>query len=113
MLFRYGFGLRKQQQIVSAAGLGIGAAHIKSAEGMHSDKRPGAFAVDVQIADMTLFLCAPDMIPVSAVNGPGQPVFAIVGDPDGILKVFRLQHGQHRAEDFFPGDSRGSDRHPR
>jgi hypothetical protein len=47
-----GFGLCEQIEIIGAASFGIGAGHIKSAEGMRADHCSGTFAIDVEIADV-------------------------------------------------------------
>ena len=46
--------LREEQEIVGAAGFGVGAAHVESAEGMRTDHGARAFAIQVQIADVVL-----------------------------------------------------------
>lgn len=42
-----GFALREQEQVIRAAGLGVGAAHIEAAEGMGADHGAGALAVQI------------------------------------------------------------------
>src|SRR3989442_557243 len=51
---RDGFGLGEQEQVISAACLGVGARHIEAAEGVDADKRTSGFAVEVEIADEVL-----------------------------------------------------------
>ena len=53
--FRDRFRLQEVQQIVLSACLGIRSRHIETAERMSSDHRAGAFAVQVQIADVKYF----------------------------------------------------------
>src|SRR2546430_319623 len=48
-------GLREQQEIIPAAGLGIGAGHIEASERVHPDQCAGALAVEVQVANVVLF----------------------------------------------------------
>lgn len=45
-----GLRLREEQQIISAAGFGVGAGHIESAEWVNADKRACALSIDVQVA---------------------------------------------------------------
>ncbi len=56
-----GFGLGEEEQIVRAAGFGVGAAHIEAAEGVRADHGAGAFAVEVEIADVELFAGAVEL----------------------------------------------------
>ncbi len=55
--------LRKQQQIIRPAGFRVGAAHVESAKRLHTNQRAGAFAVEIQIADMKLFAGALEPVP--------------------------------------------------
>src|ERR1039458_9816558 len=53
-LLRDRLRLGKQQQIIRAAGLGVGPAHVESAKRMRADHCAGAPAVEVEIADVEL-----------------------------------------------------------
>src|ERR1019366_3196701 len=55
-----GFRLGEKVEIIGAAGFGIGAGHIESAEGMRADHCSGAFAIDVKIADVEFMFGALD-----------------------------------------------------
>ena len=48
------FRLQEQEQVVAAAGLGVGARHVEAAERMDADQRAGALAVQVEVADEEL-----------------------------------------------------------
>src|SRR5688500_5650093 len=50
--FRRKLCLHKQQKVVAAAGLRIGARHVEAAERMHADQRARAFAIQVQITNV-------------------------------------------------------------
>ena len=52
---RHGFRLHEQQQVISSASLGVRARHVESAKRMRADHRTGAFAIQIEIADMKRF----------------------------------------------------------
>src|SRR5579863_4967857 len=74
-----GFGLGEEEEIIGAAGFGIGAGHIESAERMRADHGSGAFAIDVKIADVKFVLGAVDFFGRLGVDGAGEAVVGIVG----------------------------------
>src|SRR5579875_1755827 len=49
--FRHNFGLREEQQVVSATGLRVCAGHVEAAKWMDTDERTGTFAIEVQVAN--------------------------------------------------------------
>src|SRR5260221_5342577 len=57
-LFRHGFGLRKQQQIIRPAGFGVCAGHVEAAERMRAHHRSCTFAIEVEIAYVKIGTCA-------------------------------------------------------
>ena len=100
-LLSYRFGLREQVQVVGAAGLGICARHVEAAEGVRADHRSGAFAVDVQVADVELVDGAVDLVAGLGVDRAGQAELGVVGDLEGVVEAASFDHGQHGAEDLF------------
>src|SRR6185369_5815809 len=56
--------LRKQQQVIRAAGLRIRSRHIEAAERMRTDNRARAFAIDVQVSYVEVLHGALDLIGV-------------------------------------------------
>ena len=99
--FGDGFGLEEEQQVILAAGFGIGAGHIEAAEGMGADHGAGAFAVHVQIADVEFFGGALNFFGILGIDGAGQAEFGVVGHVQGFVKIFRFGDGEHGAENFF------------
>ena len=83
-----GFGLREEIEIIGAARFGIGAGHIESAEGMGADHGSGAFAIDVEIADMEFVLGALDFFGRLGVNRAGEAVVGVVGDGQRVVVIF-------------------------
>src|SRR5690348_1180720 len=73
-------GLAEEVQIVGAAGLGVGAGHIESAERIRADHRAGALAIDIEIADVELAHRAVDLLLAGGVDRAGQTVLGVVGD---------------------------------
>src|SRR6516165_12615466 len=73
-------GLQEKQQVVAAAGLGVGAAHVEAAERVGADDRAGGLAVDVEVADEELALGALDLLGIAGVDRAGEPVLGAVGD---------------------------------
>src|SRR5262249_32932807 len=53
-LLRHALRLQEQQQVVAAAGLAVGAAHVEAAERVAAHHRAGALAVQVEVADEEL-----------------------------------------------------------
>lgn len=49
------FPLHMQQEIIGAAGLGVGAGHIEAAKWLVTDDRTRALAVQIEITDMEVF----------------------------------------------------------
>src|SRR6185503_6485335 len=96
--------LEEEAEVVAAAGLGVGAAHVEAAEGVAADEGAGGLPVDVEIAGVELALRPVD--PGATVVGPGEAVFAVVRELDRVVVVARLQHGKHGPEDFFARDLR-------
>src|SRR5579864_4123014 len=76
----YRFRLCEQIQIVRAAGLGVGARHIETAERMRADHSACAFAVDVQIADVKLAEGALDLVARLGIDRSREAEFGIVGN---------------------------------
>jgi DNA-binding NarL/FixJ family response regulator len=60
--FGDGLGLGEEGEVVGAAGLGVGAAHIEAAEGMRSDHGAGALAIEVEIADVEVGFRAVELL---------------------------------------------------
>src|SRR6266702_495449 len=75
LLRRDRFGLREQQQVISAAGLRIRAGHIEPAERMDSHQRSRRFTVKVQVAHVVFLLRPLDMLWVLRIERPREPVF--------------------------------------
>src|SRR5258706_14421932 len=65
-------GLREEQQIVRAAGLGVGSAHVEAAKGMGSYHGAGALAIEVEVADVELLACAIQLFAGAGVDCCGQ-----------------------------------------
>jgi len=61
--------LSEEEQIVSAARLRVGAAHIEAAEWMDADKRAGAFSVDIQIADVKVMASLFEIAAILRIDG--------------------------------------------
>src|SRR5438094_6835625 len=85
-------GLQEQQQVIAAAGLGIGAAHVEPAEGMRPYDRARALAVHVEVADEELALGALDLLRVLRVDGAGQAVVRRVRDRQRLFEGLYRDH---------------------
>src|SRR2546428_477739 len=73
---------------------------------MHADERAGALSVDVEIADEELFVRAADLLLVVGEDRAGESVWAVVRDPQRVVKVLRLDHREDGTEDLLLGDRR-------
>ena len=75
---------------------------------MPTHKRPGALAVQIEIADVKLLGGFFQLVTVLGVHGAGETVLGIVRDLERFIEVFGLDHGKHGTEDLLLGDfSRG------
>src|SRR5438034_7128116 len=72
---------------------------------MNANERAGAFAIQVQIADMKLTPGLLQLFFVGAVDGSSQTELGVIGDPQSIVVILRLDYGQHRSKNFFLLDS--------
>src|SRR5437764_10436514 len=68
---------------------------------MCADNCTGAFAVDVEIADVELAHRHFNLVARSGINRTGQAELGIVCDIERLLKVARFNHRKHRTENFF------------
>src|SRR5690242_10206324 len=71
---------------------------------MNADKRSGALAVQVEVADEELFLRAPELLLVVGEHRAGQAVLSAVRDPQSIIEVLRFRDGEDRSENLFLRD---------
>ena len=83
-------GLGEEEEIVGAAGFGVGAAHVEAAEGVGADHGSGALAVEVEVADVEFFAGAVELVAGAGVDGSGQAVLGVVGDGEGVVEVLDL-----------------------
>src|SRR5208282_6236083 len=79
----------------------IGTRHIETARRMRAYHRSRAFAVQVEIADVELAHRAVEFLPRTGVHRARQSELGVVGDFEGVVEIARLDHNQHRAENFF------------
>src|SRR5208283_2227340 len=100
------FGLQELEQVIGAAGLGIGAGHVEAAEGMAADQGAGAFAVEVQVADEEALLGGVDPGRVAGVDGAGEAVLGIVGELQRVVEITGAGHGQDGSEDLLLEEAR-------
>src|SRR5271165_2991176 len=68
---------------------------------MSSYDSAGAFAVDVQVADMELLFRCGNLVVRGRIYGAGQAEFCVVGDGQAVFEATRLDHCQHRTEDLL------------
>src|SRR2546429_4353885 len=61
-LFPYTTLFRSQQQIIFSTGLGVCSRHVEAAKRMGTHHSAGAFAVQIQIADVEHFFGLPDLL---------------------------------------------------
>src|SRR5262245_28265928 len=73
---------------------------------MDADHRPGAFAVEIEVAHMIFTPRSFQPRPVTAVDRPGQAIFCTIANRQRIVIVVRPDHRQHRPKDFLLSDSR-------
>ena len=73
---------------------------------MRADHRAGAFAIQIEIANVEGFLRFFEFRGIFRVDAAGQSELGVVGDFEGVVEVPRFDHRQHRAENFFLGDAR-------
>src|SRR5712692_3172272 len=100
-LFAHRLALGEQIQVIRAAGLGIGARHVESAEGMRAHGGSRALAVDVQVADVEFADGAVNLLARFGVNGAGQAELGVVGNLERVVVILRLSHSQNGAENLF------------
>src|SRR5437660_791809 len=86
--------LCEEQKVVRAAGFRVRAAHVEAAEGVRSDHRSGALAVEVQVADLKLSGRAIELLARTCIDGAGQAVLCIVGDGERLVKARRFNDCQ-------------------
>lgn len=105
--FGDGFGLDEPEEVVGATGFGVGTGHIETAEGLGADHGAGAFAVEVEVADVEAVGGELEAGGVGGVGGAGEAVLAIVGEFEGVFEVARGGDGEDGAEDFLLEDAGG------
>src|SRR5690606_27507503 len=76
---RHQLGLGEEEQVIVAAGLGVGARHVEAAEGMDSHQGAGALAVEVQVPHVELGARLFQVGAVPADHRSGEAVFRVVG----------------------------------
>src|SRR5919202_2543873 len=93
-------GLEEEQQVVRAARLGIGAAHVEAAEWVHANQGSGTLPIEVQIADVELTPRPRETIRVATVQRAGQSEFGRVRNCQRVVEVARTDECENRTEDF-------------
>src|SRR5271156_4750468 len=106
-LFGDGLGLREEEQVVRAAGLGVGAAHVEAAEGVGSYHGAGALAVEVEVAGLELVAGAIELLAGGGVEGAGEAVLGVVGDLESFVEAGGLDDREHGAEDLLLREAGG------
>src|SRR3712207_7942960 len=91
-------GEHVQWQVVRTAGLGVGAAHAESPEGLDADEGASDAAIEVDVASLELPACAPEVVAVFGVDAACEAVGTVVGDAEGIVEVAGLYNGEDGAE---------------
>src|SRR5258708_6630715 len=66
----------------------------------------GAFAVEVQVADLQLMPRPLQLLARRGINGAGQAELSVVADLQRVVVVAGFDYGQHQPEDFFLGNAR-------
>jgi hypothetical protein len=79
--------LSEEEQIVRSAGLGVGSAHVEAAEGVRGDHSAGAFAVEVEVADVELVAGTVEVLAGVGVDRAGEAVLGVVGDGEGLFEA--------------------------
>src|SRR2546425_7606151 len=103
-------GLREEQQIIRAARLAVRPRHVEASEGVDTDQRSRALAVDVEVARVAQPLRLLDMLRPVRVHRSRQTVLRPVGDLDRLVEVLRRNEGKDGPEDLLLSDPRvGSD----
>ena len=95
---RHQLGLGEEEQVIVAAGLGVGARHVEAAEGMDSHQGAGALAVEVQVPHVELGARLFQVGAVPADHRSGEAVFRVVGDAESVVEILGLDERQHRTE---------------
>src|SRR5206468_703105 len=80
------FCLEEESEVVAPSGLRIRPAHVEAAERMDPDQGAGAFAVQVEVADVEPPLRLEKQSAVATVIGARQPVYRSVRDLDLLLE---------------------------
>jgi len=68
---------------------------------VRADHSAGAFAVDVQVADVKGVFGFFDPVAVPGPHRAGEAVFSGIGDGQSLVEMFRLDHRQHRSKDLL------------
>src|ERR1700719_388784 len=77
---------QKLEKIICAPSFGAAAAHLESAEGMATDDRAGAGAIDVNVAGFELGFGAFDIGRASREKSCGERVVGVVCDIDRVVE---------------------------
>src|SRR5437588_3193954 len=89
-----------------ATGLGSCSRPIEAAERMHAYHCAGAFASQVEIADVKLISRPFKFRFVARVNRAGQTKLGIVSNAQSVVVIVSFDHCEHGTEDFFLLDCR-------
>src|ERR1035438_6235249 len=75
---------------------------------MRAHHRARALPVDIEVASEEFLASAANLFRIARIDRAGEPVFAIVGELQGMLEIAGASDRQHGAEDLLAEYARGA-----